>query len=141
MGGKPNIITLSKYTLGQYLQNAKQDIYEAKQFRYGIESTDNQLVGCIDLYDFDPKNRRACVGIAILKPFQKQGFGKTALQILIKYASIYLDLHQLVAYVPENNQPSKRLFEKAGFISFGIKKDWIFSQGQFQDVIIFQKIF
>lgn len=131
----------AKHILREYIENAKLDIYEVKQFRYVISSTDNQLIGCIDLYDFDPKNRRACVGIAILETYQKQGYGQKALENLIDYCKNFLNLHQLVAYVPEDNLGSKKLFEKVGFVSYGIQKDWIFSQGTFKNIFVYQKIF
>lgn len=132
-------IPFSKFLLQEYIQNAKQDIYEAKQFRYVISSFDNQLFGCIDLYGFDPKNKRACVGIAVLEKYQGQGIGQKALQNLMNHCEKYLDLYQLIAYIPEDNMISIKLFEKLGFTSYGVKKDWIFSQGKFKDVIIYQR--
>jgi diamine N-acetyltransferase len=39
----------------QYLENAQQDIYEAKQLRLAICQDDFPAVGLIDLFDFDPK--------------------------------------------------------------------------------------
>jgi diamine N-acetyltransferase len=40
----------------QYLENAQQDIYEAKQLRLAIcQDEDFPAVGLIDLFDFDQK--------------------------------------------------------------------------------------
>jgi diamine N-acetyltransferase len=39
----------------QYLENAHQDIYEAKQLRLAICDQDFSCSGLIDLFDFDPK--------------------------------------------------------------------------------------
>ncbi|MDO5105149.1 GNAT family N-acetyltransferase [Capnocytophaga sp.] len=133
-------IPFSKHLLRNYIENASQDIYQAKQFRYVIYLDDNQLVGCIDLYDFDPKNKRACVGIAILHPYRKQGYAQKALENLISHSKKNLDLYQLIAYISEDNLASKRLFNKLNFRTYGLKKDWIFSQGTFKDVYIYQKI-
>ena len=48
----------SRFLIKQYLENAHQDIYEAKQLRLAICSNDTQkAIGLIDLFDFDPKNR------------------------------------------------------------------------------------
>jgi diamine N-acetyltransferase len=48
----------------QYLENAQQDIYEGNcDWRFA--RTRIFLVGLIDLFDFDPKNNRAGVGIVI----------------------------------------------------------------------------
>jgi diamine N-acetyltransferase len=52
----------------QYLENAHQDIYEAKQLRLAIcQDQDFPALGLIDLFDFDPKNNRAGVGIVITR--------------------------------------------------------------------------
>lgn len=134
-------LPFSKYLLQSYIENAKQDIYEAKQFRYVISSIDNQIVGCVDLYDFDPKNKRACVGIVILDAYRRQGYGQQALEKLMDYGKEHLDLHQLIAYVLEDNEISSRIFQKMGFVSYGMKKDWIFSGGKFKNMMIYQKIF
>ena len=56
----------SRFLIRQYLENAHQDIYEAKQLRLAICLNDTfEAVGLIDLFDFDPKNNRAGVGIVI----------------------------------------------------------------------------
>lgn len=55
----------SRYVLKQYLKNSYKDIYEVKQLRLAIVSHTHGLVGLIDLYDFDPKHKRAGVGIVV----------------------------------------------------------------------------
>src|SRR6478752_4930353 len=56
----------SKFLIRQYLENAHQDIYEAKQLRLAIcKNATFKAIGLIDLFDFDPKNKRAGVGIII----------------------------------------------------------------------------
>ena len=46
----------SRFLVKQYLENAQQDIYEAKQLRLAIcQDEDFPAVGLIDLFDFDPK--------------------------------------------------------------------------------------
>ena len=56
----------SKWVLKQYLENAQQDIFEAKQLRLVIVfSETNEKIGLIDLFEFDAKNSRAGIGIII----------------------------------------------------------------------------
>ncbi len=128
----------SKDLLKQYLANAHQDIYEAKQLRLVIQSKNN-AVGLIDLYDFDPKHKRAGIGIVILEKFQGKGFASSALSILLKYVFNILDLHQVYASITNDNHKSLLLFEKHGFLKVGIKKDWIFYQGEYKDEILYQR--
>ena len=127
--------------LQDYIANADRDIYEAKQFRFAIEVVDNQkLIGFIDLFDFDSKNKRAGVGIVIHRQYRNQSYGKEALQQLIRYAFDVLYLHQLYANIAVDNLPSIRLFEAFGFEQTGNKKDWLFDGTAYKDELLFQLI-
>jgi diamine N-acetyltransferase len=131
----------SKWVLKHYLENAQQDIYEAKQLRLVIVlSETNDKIGLIDLFDFDPKNSRAGIGIIILKNFRNQGIGKETLQLISNYAFTHLNLHQLFANITTNNVASLQLFTNFGFQNIGIKKDWSKINGTFVDEVLFQFI-
>ena len=127
--------------LQDYIANADRDIYEAKQFRFGIELNDNQqLIGFVDLFDFDPKNKRAGVGIVIHQKYRSKSHGKAALQLVIDYAFKILYLHQLYANIAVDNLQSIRLFESFGFERTGIKKDWLFDGKDYKDELLYQLI-
>jgi len=132
----------SRFLVRQYLENAHQDIYEAKQLRLAIcQDEDFPAIGLIDLFEFDPKNNRAGVGIVIQnKEDRKQNIGSEALELLIKYSFHNLNLHQLYANISVGNVASIALFTKFGFEKIGIKKDWILLNGHYQDEAIFQLI-
>lgn len=130
----------SKFVLKKYLENAHQDIYEAKQLRLVISTYQNEAAGLIDLFDFDFKNARAGVGIIILEEFRRNGYAFQALQLLCTYAFAHLQLHQVYASVNANNLESLALFNQLDFKEVGIKKDWNFYMGSFQDEYLLQKI-
>lgn len=132
----------SKFLIRQYLENAHQDIYEAKQLRLAIcKKNDTTALGLIDLFDFDPKNRRAGVGIIIQNEHDRNnGYGKEALGLVIQFAFSQLLLHQLFANIGTKNEPSLRLFTTFGFRQIGIKKDWNLVDGNFEDEAIYQLI-
>ena len=132
----------SRFLVKQYLENAHQDIYEAKQLRLAIcQDQDFPAMGLIDLFDFDPKNNRAGVGIVIQNnENRKQNIGSEALALLIEYAFFNLNLHQLYANIGAENEASKALFTKFGFEMIGVKKDWTFVNGKYKDEAIFQLI-
>src|SRR5680860_880720 len=95
----------------------------------------------IDLFDFDPKNHRAGVGIVVLEgKSRNKGVGAEAIRLLTDYAFSTLALRQLFANVVVGNDASIHLFKKLGFQEVGIKKDWIFSDGVYKDEILFQKL-
>ncbi len=78
----------SKFLIRQYLENAHQDIYEAKQLRLAIcTNTSDKAIGLIDLFEFDPKNNRAGIGIVIQnKEDRSKGYGKEALGLVIEFS-------------------------------------------------------
>lgn len=131
----------SKHVLQLYLDNAHRDIYDVKQLRLCICTLEDTVIGLIDLFDFDPKNLRAGLGIVIKdRDNRNQGIGNEAIEILIEYAFSTLNLHQIFANVTEDNQGSIHLFEKVGFVKVGTKKDWILINGKYKNEILFQKI-
>lgn len=132
----------SRFLIKQYLKNAQQDIYEAKQLRLAICKEQNfPAVGLIDLFDFDPKNNRAGVGILIQNQEDRNtGTGSEALGLLIQYAFRKLNLHQLYANINTENEPSLHLFTTFGFQKIGVKKQWNLVDGHYKDEALFQLI-
>jgi len=130
----------SRHLLENYIENAHQDIYEAKQYRFIICNQIDTPVGMIDMFDFNPLHQRVGIGILILDKHQQNGYGKEALELIIDYAFTYLNIHQLYANITSDNERSIQLFKKFNFQQVGIKKDWIFSKSSFKDEILFQLI-
>lgn len=132
----------SRFLVKQYLENAHQDIYEAKQLRLAIcQDQDFPALGLIDLFDFDPKNNRAGVGIVIqTMENRSKNIGSEALELLIHYSFYHLNLHQLYANIGTENKSSIALFTKFGFQKIGTKKDWNLVNGIYKDEAVFQLI-
>lgn len=132
----------SRFLIRQYLENAHQDIYEAKQLRLAICRNDNfSPIGLIDLFDYDPRNNRAGIGILIQDSENRgQGLGSEALQLLLNYAFTHLNLHQLYANIDSENEASLKLFTTFGFQLIGTKKQWNLVNGKYLDESLFQLI-
>ncbi|WP_340063429.1 GNAT family N-acetyltransferase [Ascidiimonas aurantiaca] len=130
----------SRFILKKYLDNCDKDIYEMKQLRLAISDNENELKGLIDLFEFDPANYRAGVGIVLRKEERKKGIAEEALNILSEYAFNTLGLRQLYAHITADNEASKRLFTKCGFEQTGVKKQWAYHKGIFKDVLFYQKL-
>lgn len=141
----------SKFTLEEYLQTVHQDIYTTKQLRLMIdlnfmdEFTEDmehkRSIGCIDLFDFDPKNKRAGIGILVAdKKDRGKGYATEALHLCCEYAFNVLDVHQVYANVRVDNEQSLALFKKLHFEVTGLKQDWIYQNGRFYDEYTVQLI-
>lgn len=133
----------SKFTIEEYLKTAHEDIYSARQLRFVIDKKEmeakNKAIGFVDLYDFDPLHRRAGVGVLIGDFYErKKGYAFETIEIVKKYAFETIHLHQLYCYIEESNQSSINLFVKCGFKQTAVFKDWLFSKGTWQSVILMQ---
>jgi diamine N-acetyltransferase len=130
----------SRFLIKQYLENCHKDIYEVKQLRLVIVTNDNEAVGFVDLFDFDPKNDKVGLGILILNEARGKKYGREALELLIDYVFKNLYVHQIYANVLEDNVISIKLFESLGFFKSGVKKDWILEGNQYKSEYLFQLI-
>lgn len=131
----------SRFILKQYLENSHKDIYEVKQLRLVICTTAGEPAGFIDIFDFEPKHRRAALGIIIINQKNRnKGYGTEALTLVCKYCFTHLGLHQVYANVGEDNTSSKILFEKAGFKLIANKRDWNLINGEYKAELTYQLI-
>ena len=136
------IAPFSKYILRRFIEDQKYDIYETKQLRMIIESrSDKRAVGAIDLFDIDPTNRRAGIGILVYEDRdQGQGYASAALTEMIKYAFQILGLNQRSCNVLSNNLRSLNLFKSKGFTVVGLKMEWVRSTDGWLDEYMLQLI-
>ncbi len=129
----------SKKVLTAYLEQAHQDIYSAKQLRLVIEQGD-QSIGLIDLFEFDPFNKRAGVGIFVKSDYRHRGFGAEALALIKRYCFEFLGIHQLFAHIEIDNSRSLKLFEHQNFVKTGEKTDWLRVGNAYKNVYFLQCI-
>ncbi len=134
---------LSRYAIEQFVLNSHQDIYTTRQLRWMIdlmqESGGIKTIGCVDLFEFEPRHQRAGVGILIGENSERsKGYSKLALSLLIDYAFNALHLHQVHCLVATTNAPSLALFKGLGFEQIGIKKDWVHDGDSWSDQVALQ---
>jgi len=134
----------SRFAIEQFILNADNDIYSSKQLRLMIDwhtcEQGTTAIGSIDLFDFDPFHKRAGVGILIDGFARGKGFASEALRLLAEYCFKTLNLHQLYCNIEQSNTESMRLFEKAGFVKCGTKKDWLLKDGKWTNEHLYQLI-
>lgn len=113
---------LSQQDLREYIGATTGDIYKDGQLRLIIESINKTAcqgssltVGCIDLFDFDPRNRRAAIGMYIAPDCRGKGVGREALKQLEAYAFGHLNLRVLYAIIATANTACSGLYQSAGY--------------------------
>ena len=139
------LLPFSRFSIEQYILNEQEDIFSKKQARFIISlnhsnNQESEIIGAIDLFDFDPKNRRAGIGILIDKEHRNKGFANEALSQLIAYSFDVLNLHQLYCSILSSNTESLNVFKRQHFSVIGVKKDWVLLNNTWQDEYILQLI-
>ena len=121
---------LSQQDLRNYIESTTGDIYRDGQLRLIIEDTPNPLttnpltLGCIDLFDFDPRNRRAAIGMYIAPEHRGKGVGKEALRLLGGYAFGHLNMRVLYAVIASKNIACTTLYRNAGYTGSSPLPQW-----------------
>lgn len=128
----------SKYLLTEYLTHLTGDIYADRQVRFVIENEKNQAVGLIDLSDFEPRHRRAAVGIVVTSRYRKQGYALKALHDIALYAREVVGMHQLYATISVKNEASLQLFCKANYRKTATLQQWFYGSGIYEDAVVMQ---
>lgn len=131
-------VPYSRYTLYDYIANAKNDIYTDRQVRMMIEDEGGGMAGIVDLINFDPKHLRAEVGIVVRNEYRGRGLAQATMAKVCDYALHVLHLHQLYAYVDKANERSVKLFERCGFTRASELKDWLYDGKKFHDALLMQ---
>ena len=130
-------LPLSKAILESYIENASQDIYEAKQFRFVIEYR-GQTAGLIDVFDFDPIGLKVGVGIVVLPRYRGKGIAKEAITLLQQLATQTWQIHQMYAHISVENTISLKAFTSCGFKEAGFLKHWKKWKGTFVNMHVLQ---
>jgi len=130
----------SKYALKQYILQIDSDIYESKQLRLMIEDElSGETVGTVDLFDFDIHNSRIALGLFIDPTKQGKGYATKALHITENYVFNFLKINQLYCHIAESNTASRLMFEKEGYETNGVLKNWIKTIEGYDNIIVFQR--
>ncbi|MHA7136534.1 GNAT family N-acetyltransferase [Rossellomorea arthrocnemi] len=114
--------------------------YDTKEFCYwGIElKDDGDLIGEIDLYDFDQSTGNCEVSYSIGYDWWNKGYGTEALRAVVEFAFIHMNAHKLSAAHNTDNPASGRIMEKAGMKKEGVIRHMIRNaKGQYKDCAVY----
>lgn len=132
-------VPYSRRMLLDYITSASGDIYSDKQVRLIIENENNIAVGIVDLVDFSPSHGRAELGIVVKKDSRAKGYGTAVIGKILDYSKNVLHLHQIYAYVAEDNDACVKLLKSAEFQASTALKDWLYDGKKYLDALFFQR--
>ncbi|WP_102262662.1 GNAT family N-acetyltransferase [Mesobacillus jeotgali] len=114
--------------------------YESKEHCYwGIElKVDGELIGEIDLYDFDRTTDNSEVSYSVGYKWWNQGYGSEALKAVVDFGFHYMNIHKISAAHNTDNPASGRVMVKAGMVQEGIVRHMIRNaKNQYKDCAIY----
>lgn len=129
---------LSRHQISEYLNNYEADLYTQKSLRFIIETEGGQRAGTVDVFDYEPRARHAFIGIYIAPGMRGRGLGTSAIEEIKNQMAQRHGLKSLAALVAVDNLPSRKLFEKSGFVEVGCLKDWVAAGRRNVDGVLYQ---
>lgn len=133
---------MSRFQLDEYARNYVADIYSERQLRLMmVEAETDEVVGTVDITDFDPHNRRAGIGLFVASPYRRRGYARQALALIDEYVRSTLSIHQLWALVAVDNTASMEMLCRCGFKTSGRLRSWLLREGRYVDVIVLQRLY
>jgi diamine N-acetyltransferase len=134
--------TIAPYSREQIEEfvNLNQDIFIHSQLRLIICLTEtNDVIGNIDLFDFEPEHKRIGVGILIDENYRNKGLANQSIELIEEYCKIILDVKNLFCNILTDNIKSISLFEKNEFKRVCIKPNWHQYKGEWFDEYLYLK--
>ena len=127
--GKKTTLAKQKVWFNKYLKDKNKKFFTISYGKIPI--------GFMGLSRIDKINRNADAFIAIGDDkYRGKGFGKIAMQYLVKFGFKKLGLHKICLGVFEKNKPAINLYKKLGFVTEGILKDDVFFAGEYHSQIL-----
>ncbi|MBU0904431.1 MAG: GNAT family N-acetyltransferase [Firmicutes bacterium] len=116
------------------------DGYVNKDFCWwAIErKVDGELIGEIDLYDFDNTTGNCEVSYSIGYEWWNQGYATEALRAVVEFGFRQMNIHKIAAAHNTDNPASGKVLVKAGMVQEGIIKHMIRNaKSQYKDCTIY----
>ena len=106
-----------------------------------VERESGQSVGSVYFRDVDEKNESAEYGIFIGEAWaRKRGLGTETARLFTRFGLEVLRLHRISLKVLGGNEVARRSYEKAGFRTEGVFRDFVKLDGAFTDVVFMARL-
>jgi RimJ/RimL family protein N-acetyltransferase len=103
---------------------------------FAIEMKEGRHIGNCGIHQASPEDRAASVGIMIgEKDCWGHGYGTDAMRTMLKFAFEEMNLHRIELDVYAFNNRARASYRKCGFVDEVCKRQEVFREGRFIDVI------
>ena len=127
---------VSKYQHRKWFEKISAD---TKSIRYIIETKEDGPVGTSGWKEIDWKNRIAVsIGIRIInKKLRSKGIGVDTCMAMFKNIFDDLQMNRTDSEVIEYNKASIKLLEKLGYKLEGVKRNYIYKNGRYNNLLLY----
>src|SRR6201996_7945803 len=101
-----------------------------------VELASDELAGDAVLWDVDPHNREAHLGLTLRPAFRGRGLGSDVVQVLCRYGFEVRGLHRLQVETLADNEAMLRAANQGGFAREGLRRQAGWVNGEFVDEVI-----
>ena len=106
-----------------------------------VDRQSGESVGSVYFRDVDVKNEAAEYGIFIGEPrARSRGLGTETARLFTGFGLNVLRLHRISLKVLGDNAVARRSYEKAGFHTEGVFRDYVKLDGKFADVVFMARL-
>ncbi|MEU9591161.1 GNAT family protein [Streptomyces sp. NPDC048219] len=100
------------------------------------DPADGELLGEVVLYEWDPVNR-SCTFRTLIGPRGRgRGVGTEATRLIVGHGFEQAGLHRVQLEVYGNNHRALRVYEKAGFVVEGVRREAAWRDGEWVDEVV-----
>ena len=101
-----------------------------------IETLAGEMVGVCSLEDIHAPSRSGSLGIWIGTPFWDRGYGTDAVRTVCRFGFAEMNLQRIGLSLYDVNPRGVRAYEKVGFKEEGRRRNGMFIDGRYVDVIV-----
>jgi [ribosomal protein S5]-alanine N-acetyltransferase len=134
----PKDISEAQQQIQKYLQGYQQN--EAIRWVICLREQPDQLIGTVAFWKMDKANHRAEIGYTLQYDYWRQGIMSEAIGAAMEYCFRILDFHSIEANMYPENEASRGVVEKLGFVQEAYFRENFYCKGRFLDSLIYSKI-
>lgn len=114
----------SKEKALEFISKTNKGIDDKNLYQWAItKKNDIEMIGSICLWNFSKDRKTAEVGYDLSPKFQRKRIMDESLKSILQFGFMNLNLDFIEAYTQKNNESSKKLLVRNGFILVPDKKD------------------
>lgn len=133
-GGDPPFPQSLDRLQAEYDQNTSGGGRDGTSF---VIEADGKCIGQCALFNYNPHSRVSELGIVIGdKAYWGQGYGRESIDLLLRYAFVYLNYRKISLEVHAANERAIRAYLSCGFVEEGRLRAHIWSSGRYDDLVM-----